>query len=86
VAIVSSGDESADREHIHPRATLMAASGNTGRADIGLVFTTELAAFFAMRHRRATAKRVRPSPGAPKRKRFTVAGERGPSFRCGLKG
>jgi beta-lactamase superfamily II metal-dependent hydrolase len=49
VALVSSGDEAANKEHIHPRATLMAALGNTARAGTGIVFTTELAAFFAMR-------------------------------------
>lgn len=48
VAIVSSGDESAMKEYIHPRATLMAALGASMRGD-GLVFSTELAAFFAAR-------------------------------------
>lgn len=47
VAIVSSGDESAFREHIHPRATLMAALGKVMRGDTGVVLCTELAAFFA---------------------------------------
>lgn len=46
VTIVSSGDESAAKEHIHPRATLMAAIGKAMRQDTGVVFCTELAAFF----------------------------------------
>ena len=46
VAIVSSGDESSRKEHIHPRATLMSALGKTMRLDTGVVFVTELAAFF----------------------------------------
>lgn len=47
VAIVSSGDESAFREYVHPRATLMAALGKVMRGDTGVVLCTELAAFFA---------------------------------------
>jgi beta-lactamase superfamily II metal-dependent hydrolase len=47
VAIVSSGDESVMKEHIHPRATLMAALGKVMRGDTGVLFCTELAAFFA---------------------------------------
>jgi beta-lactamase superfamily II metal-dependent hydrolase len=47
VAIVSSGDESVRKEHIHPRATLMAALGKVMRGDTGIVFCTELAAFFS---------------------------------------
>lgn len=46
VAIVSSGDESVRKEHIHPRATLMAALGKVMRGDTGIIFCTELAAFF----------------------------------------
>jgi beta-lactamase superfamily II metal-dependent hydrolase len=49
VALVSSGDEDTFHEHIHPRATLMAALGKVMRLDIGLIFSTELAAFFHMR-------------------------------------
>lgn len=49
VAIISSGDEKAFKEHIHPRATLMAALGKVMRGDTGVVFCTELAAFFAQR-------------------------------------
>jgi hypothetical protein len=47
VAIVSSGDENAMKEYIHPRATLMAALGMSMRGDTGIVLCTELAAFFA---------------------------------------
>ena len=47
VAICSSGDESVSKEHIHPRATLMAALGKTMREKTGVVFCTELAAFFS---------------------------------------
>ncbi len=46
VTIISSGDESAAKEHIHPRATLMAAIGKSMRQKTGIVFCTELAAFF----------------------------------------
>ena len=36
------------KEHIHPRATLMAALGKVMRGPTGVVFVTELAAFFAI--------------------------------------
>ena len=49
VSLISSGDESSRKEHIHPRATLMGALGQVSRGDISLVFCTELAAFFEMR-------------------------------------
>lgn len=49
VAIVSSGDETAFTEHIHPRATLMAALGKCMRKETGVVLVTELAAFFTKR-------------------------------------
>lgn len=55
VALVSSGDESAFKEYIHPRATLVAALGHVMRGDTGVVLCTELAAFFSYRqqaHRR----------------------------------
>ncbi len=60
VAIISSGDESASKEHIHPRATLMAALGKVMRGDTGIIFNTELAAFFTIRdhaHRREDLRR-----------------------------
>lgn len=46
VSIVSSGDENARKEYIHPRATLMNALGRHSRGDKGLVFVTEMVAFF----------------------------------------
>ncbi|MDA0824540.1 MAG: SH3 domain-containing protein [Proteobacteria bacterium] len=59
-AIISSGDESAVKEHIHPRATLMAALGKVMRGNTGLIFSTELAAFFTKRdyaHEREVLKK-----------------------------
>jgi hypothetical protein len=49
VSLVSSGDESARHEHIHPRATLMAALGRASRQMPAVLFATELAAFFTYR-------------------------------------
>lgn len=49
VSLISSGDESARKEYIHPRATLMNALGAASRNDTGLVFCTELTAFFEFR-------------------------------------
>lgn len=49
VSIISSGDESEQTEHIHPRATLMAALGKASRVTPAIIFCTELAAFFKMR-------------------------------------
>jgi beta-lactamase superfamily II metal-dependent hydrolase len=46
VSVVSSGDESARKEFIHPRATLMSALGKHARDGESLVFVTELVAFF----------------------------------------
>jgi hypothetical protein len=46
VSIVSSGDENARKEYIHPRATLMGALGKYARVPEPLVFVTELVAFF----------------------------------------
>ena len=46
VSIVSSGDESARKEYIHPRATIMGALGRSSRVAEPLVFVTELVAFF----------------------------------------
>lgn len=48
VSVVSSGDESARKEYIHPRATLMGALGKYSRTFEPLVFVTELVAFFEM--------------------------------------
>ena len=46
ISVVSSGDESAQKEHIHPRATIMGALGKHSRVAEPLVFVTELVAFF----------------------------------------
>jgi beta-lactamase superfamily II metal-dependent hydrolase len=46
VSIVSSGDESARKDYIHPRATLMGALGKWSRVPEPLIFVTELVAFF----------------------------------------
>jgi beta-lactamase superfamily II metal-dependent hydrolase len=46
ISVVSSGDESAKKEYIHPRATLMGALGRHSRVDEPLIFVTELVAFF----------------------------------------
>ncbi|MDQ8185743.1 MBL fold metallo-hydrolase [Pelagicoccus sp. SDUM812002] len=49
VSLISSGDESARKEHIHPRATLVGALGNVSRGKTPIILCTELAAFFEMR-------------------------------------
>lgn len=49
VSVVSSGDENVAKEYVHPRANLMAALGRHSRGVQPLVFSTELAAFFAYR-------------------------------------
>jgi beta-lactamase superfamily II metal-dependent hydrolase len=46
ISIVSSGDESEQKEYIHPRATLMGALGKYSRGERPLIFVTELVAFF----------------------------------------
>lgn len=46
VSLISSGDEHAGKEYIHPRATLMSALGKAGRTTPSVIFCTELAAFF----------------------------------------
>jgi beta-lactamase superfamily II metal-dependent hydrolase len=48
VSVVSSGDESARKEFIHPRATLMGALGRHSRVLEPLLFVTEMVAFFNM--------------------------------------
>lgn len=45
VSVVSSGDESARKEYIHPRATLVGALGRHARVAEPLIFVTELVAF-----------------------------------------
>jgi hypothetical protein len=51
VSVVSSGDDSAFKEYVHPRANLLAALGSASRGEQPLLFCTELAAFFAYRGR-----------------------------------
>ncbi len=46
ISVISSGDESARKEYIHPRATLIGALGRHSRVDEPLIFVTELVAFF----------------------------------------
>jgi hypothetical protein len=58
VAIISSGDESARKEYIHPRATLMAAVGMAMRGPTGILLCTELAAFFEARNEAYERKRL----------------------------
>lgn len=48
ISVVSSGDESARKEYIHPRATLMGSLGKFSRVPEPLIFVTELVAFFSM--------------------------------------
>jgi hypothetical protein len=48
ISVVSSGDESAQKEYIHPRATLVGGLGRHSRSADPLVFVTELVAFFAV--------------------------------------
>jgi len=46
ISVVSSGDENARKEFIHPRATLVGSLGRYSRLEEPLVFVTELVAFF----------------------------------------
>ena len=46
ISVVSSGDDNARKEFIHPRATLVGALGKYSRLEEPLVFVTELVAFF----------------------------------------
>jgi beta-lactamase superfamily II metal-dependent hydrolase len=46
VSVISSGDENARKEYIHPRATLVGALGKWSRVPEPLVLVTELVAFF----------------------------------------
>lgn len=71
VAICSSGDESAWKEHIHPRATLMAALGKSMREETGVVFVTELAAFFATKKYSHTREELAAYFSARKKDKFT---------------
>ena len=46
ISVISSGDENARKEYIHPRATLVGALGKHSRAAEPIIFVTELVAFF----------------------------------------
>lgn len=48
VSVVSSGDESARKEYIHPRATLIGALGKHSRSAEPLIFVTEMVAFMTV--------------------------------------
>jgi len=48
ISVISSGDESARKEYVHPRATIVGALGKHSRAEEPLIFVTELVAFFAV--------------------------------------
>lgn len=75
VSVVSSGDE-ADKEYVHPRATLMNALGRCSRDDHGLVFVTELVAFFAK------VGSVVPASPMPPRQNSSFLGFRRLAFGC----
>lgn len=46
VSVISSGDENARKEYIHPRATMIGALGKYSRVVRPLIFVTEMVAFF----------------------------------------
>ncbi len=46
ISVISSGDESEQKEYIHPRATIVGALGRFSRVPEPLIFCTELVAFF----------------------------------------
>lgn len=71
VSLISSGDESAVKEYIHPRATLMSALGKASRTTPGVIFCTELAAFFSYMGRIAV-----PVEGKPGQTRLVDSFER----------
>jgi hypothetical protein len=48
ISIISSGDETARKEFIHPRATIVGALGKYSRLEEPLIFVTELVAFFQL--------------------------------------
>jgi hypothetical protein len=65
VSVVSSGDDNASREYVHPRANLLAALGRASRGSTTaqpLVFCTELAAFFEYKGK-VTPEQHRTEPG-----------------------
>jgi beta-lactamase superfamily II metal-dependent hydrolase len=46
ISIISSGDENARKEYIHPRATIVGSLGRYSRVPRPLIFVTEMVAFF----------------------------------------
>ncbi|HEV2734906.1 MAG TPA: hypothetical protein VGV85_08695, partial [Longimicrobiaceae bacterium] len=78
VSVVSSGDDNERVEHIHPRATLVAALGRHSRAEVDepVVLITELAAFFRFEGKATLpAREGRPArdiPAAFTRKAFGI--------------
>jgi hypothetical protein len=46
VSVISSGDENARKEYIHPRATIVGSLGRYSRVPRPLIFVTEMVAFF----------------------------------------
>ncbi len=59
VSLISSGDDSEFWEYMHPRATLMNALGKISRENVGVLFSTELAAFFKYRDKSFTREDLR---------------------------
>ena len=49
ISVISSGDDNAAKDYVHPRANLMAALGKASRGPMPLLYSTEVAAFFAHR-------------------------------------
>jgi beta-lactamase superfamily II metal-dependent hydrolase len=74
ISVISSGDESAKKEYIHPRATIMGTLGKYSRVEEPLIFVTELVAFFSLVG--SVDRSEKPKPGAdPLSSRF-IAFER----------
>ncbi|HEU4887878.1 MAG TPA: competence protein, partial [Thermoanaerobaculia bacterium] len=71
ISVISSGDESAKKEYVHPRATIMGTLGKYSRVEEPLIFCTELVAFFSLV---GTIERdVKPKKGEdPMSNRFTA--------------
>ena len=70
VSVVSSGDENAAKEYIHPRATLIGALGKHSRIDRPLVFVTEMVAFLKTE---GWAKLDKPTAAQPKNSFFAFS-------------
>ena len=70
VSVISSGDESAKKEYIHPRATLVGSLGKHSRLSRPLIFVTELVAFFeVMGYARLTEGKKPDGSGDPSKKK-----------------